>query len=160
MAVKAILDQIENLVVEARRMPLMNKSLIDETDLIHLVDELRRELPLELQKAESVMQERQAILEAANKEANEIREKAKKYAEKLISENEIIAQAEARARDVLAEAAEQEKDIQERTMANATQLRDDADQYANQVFDHVIANLGNALNVMQKAKQDLNEGKS
>ena len=79
MAVKNILDSIENLVVESRRMPLMNKSLIDETDLIHLVDELRRELPLELQKAERVMQERQDILDRANDEAAALIEKAKKY---------------------------------------------------------------------------------
>ena len=136
MAVKNILDSIENLVVESRRMPLMNKSLIDETDLIHLVDELRRELPLELQKAERVMQERQEILDRANDEAAALIEKAKKYAAELVDKNEIVMQAE----------------------ENAKQLRDDADQYANQVFDHLIGNLGNALQVVQQAKDDLNHG--
>ena len=149
MAVKNILDSIENLVVESRRMPLMNKSLIDETDLIHLVDELRRELPLELQKAERVMQERQEILDRANDEAAALIEKAKKYAAELVDKNEIVMQAEEK---------EQEREIMEKTMANAKQLRDDADQYANQVFDHLIGNLGNALQVVQQAKDDLNHG--
>ena len=67
MAVKDILDSIENLVVESRRMPLLNKSLIDGTDLIHLVDELRQELPLELQRAEKIMQDKLFAKVAAGK---------------------------------------------------------------------------------------------
>ena len=157
MAVKNILDSIENLVVESRRMPLMNKSLIDETDLIHLVDELRRELPLELQKAERVMQERQEILDRANDEAALI-EKAKKYAAELVDKNEIVMQAEEKAKAIMQQTKEQEREIMEKTMANAKQLRDDADQYANQVFDHLIGNLSNALQVVQQAKDDLNHG--
>ena len=158
MAVKNILDSIENLVVESRRMPLMNKSLIDESDLIHLVDELRRELPLELQKAERVMQERQEILDRANDEAAALIEKAKKYAAELVDKNEIVMQAEEKAKAIMQQTKEQEREIMEKTMANAKQLRDDADQYANQVFDHLIGNLGNALQVVQQAKDDLNHG--
>ena len=158
MAVKNILDSIENLVVESRRMPLMNKSLMDETDLIHLVDELRRELPLELQKAERVMQERQEILDRANDEAAALIEKAKKYAAELVDKNEIVMQAEEKAKAIMQQTKEQEREIMEKTMANAKQLRDDADQYANQVFDHLIGNLSNALQVVQQAKDDLNHG--
>ena len=132
MAVKNILDSIENLVVESRRMPLMNKSLIDETDLIHLV--------------------------RANDEAAALIEKAKKYAAELVDKNEIVMQAEEKAKAIMQQTKEQEREIMEKTMANAKQLRDDADQYANQVFDHLIGNLGNALQVVQQAKDDLNHG--
>ena len=53
----------------------------------------------------------------------------------------------------------QEKEIMEKTMASSQQLRSDADQYANQVFDHLIANVGSALQVVQQAKAELNRGK-
>ena len=138
MAVKDILDSIENLVVESRRMPLLNKSLIDETDLIHLVDELRQELPLELQRAEKIMQDKQKILDDAQTEADKILEQAKEYAMKLTDENEIVVQAQEKAKTIMQQTQAQEKDIMDKTMTNAKQLRDDADQYANQVFDHLI----------------------
>ena len=159
MAVKDILDSIENLVVESRRMPLLNKSLIDETDLIHLVDELRQELPLELQRAEKILQDKQKILDDAQTEADKILEQAKEYAMKLTDENEIVVQAQEKAKTIMQQTQAQEKDIMDKTMTNAKQLRDDADQYANQVFDHLIANVGSALQVVQQAKADLNSNK-
>ena len=67
-------------------------------------------------------------------------------------------QAEEKAKAIMQQTKEQEREIMEKTMANAKQLRDDADQYANQVFDHLIGNLGNALQVVQQAKDDLNHG--
>lgn len=156
MAVKEILDQIENLVVEAKRVPIMNKIMIDDNDLIHLVDELRRELPLELQKAQQVMQDRQLIIERAQEEADEILKKAKRHAEDLVDSSEIVIAAQDKAKNILDMAGAQEKDIMERTMTNATQLRSDADAYANQVFDHLLSNLGSALDVVSQAKRDLN----
>ena len=85
-------------------------------------------------------------------------EKAKKYAAELVDKNEIVMQAEEKAKAIMQQTKEQEREIMEKTMANAKQLRDDADQYANQVFDHLIGNLGNALQVVQQAKDDLNHG--
>ena len=41
MAVNDILDEIENLVVDARRVVFTNKCILEEDDLIRLVDELR-----------------------------------------------------------------------------------------------------------------------
>lgn len=159
MAVKDILDAIENLVVDSRRMPLMNKSLIDETDLIHLVDELRQELPLELQRAEKIMQDKDKILADAKDEANHVVEQAKEYALKLTDENEIVVQAQEKAKTIMQQTQDQEKEIMSKTMTNAKQLRDDADQYANQVFDHLITNVGSALQVVQQAKAELNRNK-
>ena len=51
MAVNEILDEIENLVVDAKHLLFTNKSLVEENDLVRLVEDLRNELPLELLKA-------------------------------------------------------------------------------------------------------------
>ena len=61
MAVNEILDEIENLVVDAKHLLFTNKSLVEENDLVRLVEDLRNELPLELQKAEQIMQDRQKM---------------------------------------------------------------------------------------------------
>ena len=156
MSVTDTLNQIENLVVNSKRMLFSNKSLIDDNDLTHLVDELRNELPQELGEAKQVVAERQKILGDANAEAAKIMEQAKEYAAKLTDENEIVRAAQEKSRLIMEQTKAQETEIMEKTMANARQLRDDADTYANQVFDHLLASLQNALQVVQQAKDGLN----
>ena len=158
MAVDEILDAMENLVADAKRLPLMNKTMIDEMDFYHLLDELRKELPLELQKAEQVIQESQRIIEDAREQAEETIQRAKRHAEDLVNRDEIVIAAQEKAKAIVADAEAQERDIREKTMANAEKLRMDADLYANQVFDHLMNNLGNALEIVQQAKRDLNAG--
>ena len=159
MAVNEILNEIENLVVDAKHLLFTNKSLVEETDLVRLVDDLPNELPLELKHAEEIVQEKQAILDAAQAEAARIVEQAKNYAAKLTDENAVVVQAQEKAKAIMTQTQAQEKEIMEKTMASSQQLRADADQYANQVFDHLIANVGSALQVVQQAKAELNRGK-
>ena len=59
MAVQDILNKIENLAAGAPHLPLTNKMLISEDEFLHLVDELRKELPQELEHANEVMTERE-----------------------------------------------------------------------------------------------------
>ena len=159
MAVNEILNEIENLVVDAKHLLFTNKSLVEETDLVRVVEDLRNELPLELKHAEEIVLEKQAILDAAQAEAARIVEQAKNYAAKLTDENAVVVQAQEKAKAIMTQTQAQEKEIMEKTMASSQQLRADADQYANQVFDHLIANVGSALQVVQQAKAELNRGK-
>lgn len=145
MAVNDILDDIENLVVDARRVVFTNKCIIEEDDLIRLVDDLRSELPLQLRKADQVIEQQEKMLEDARKEAEHIIEQAKNYALKLTEDSEIVKQAQAQAQSLM-----------EKTIQNTEALKQDSLQYANQVFDHLISNVGNALAVVEEAKHGLN----
>ena len=147
MAVNEILDEIENLVVDARRVVFTNKCIIEEDDLIRLVDDLRNALPNEIQNAGQVMQERQQILDEAKREANKIVEQAKNYGEKLVVEHEIVKQAQ-----------NQASVIMEKTIQNSNELKEDSVKYANQVFDHLLSGMNSTLDVVQQAKADLNQG--
>ena len=159
MSVNDILYEIENLVVDGKHIVFTNKSIIEEPDLVRLVDDLRNELPLALQNATQIMQDKDEILTQAKEEATRIVEQAKEYAGKLVDESEIVVQSQDKAKLIMEQAKAQEQEIMEKTMQSSQQLRSDADQYANQVFDHLIANVGNALGVLQQAKAELNRGK-
>jgi len=158
MAVNDILEKIENLVVDAHRVVFTNKCIIEENDLYRLVDDLRGELPLEIQQSVEIVQEKQAIIDEANEQAAKIVEQAKAYAVKLTEENEIVQQAKEQARLIMQQTQEQEKEIMEKTMQSSQQLKADANQYANQVFDHLLTNVGSALNIVQQAKSELDKG--
>ena len=155
MAVSNILDEIENLVVDEKHIVFTNKSIIEEPDLVRLIDDLRNELPLELQQAEQVMQDKEAILTEAREEAERIVNQAKEYANHLVDESEVVKQSQEKAALIMEQTKAQEQEILNTAYSTAQQLRTDSSQYANQVFDHLIVNVGNALQVLQQAKDEL-----
>ena len=99
----------------------LNKSIIEEPELIRLVDDLRNELPLELQRTKQVMQEKDTILSDARDEAQRIVEQAKEYANRLVDESSVVKQSQEKAALILTQAQAQEKEIMERTMQTAQQ---------------------------------------
>ena len=159
MAVRDTLDQIETLVADASHLPLTEKIVINEQDLVHLVEELRQELPLELERADQIMHDKDSIIRTAQEEAAAIIKQAKQFAEKLLDENDIVVKARERSQTVLNQAKQQEQEIVERTRANARQLQDDADRYANQVFDQLIAHVTNTFQGVQQAQQGLEQAR-
>lgn len=156
MGVYEILEDLEDLVTNGKHVPFTNNVIIDEADLVRLIDDLRNQLPGELSKAEQVMQDRTAIIAAARDEASGIVEQAKEYANKLVDNEEIVVQAREKAQNIVDQAMQQEKDISEKTMQNCRQRTQEVDQYANQVFDHMITNVSSALNILKQAQSDLN----
>lgn len=148
MAIDEILDEIENLVVEARKVPFTNKCIIDDDDLIRLIDDLRNELPQEIQDANHLIQQRQQIINDAKREANGIVEQAKTYAIKLTAEHEIVRHAQTQANEIM-----------EKTIENANQLKEDSLKYANEVFMHLAHNVSGTLDVVQQAHANLKQNK-
>ena len=159
MAVRDTLNQIENLVASASHLPLTGKTVIDENDLIHLVEELRNDLPLELERADEIMRERDNLMREAQAEADRIIKQAKEYAEKLVDQHEISEKAREKSRTVIQQAQQQEQEVMERTRQNSQQLRDDADRYANQVFEQLITHVTNTFQGVQQAEQGLQQAR-
>ena len=159
MAVSNILDEIENLVVDGKHIVFTNKSIIEEPDLIRLVDDLRNELPQQLQQAESIMKNKDEILAEARDEAQRIVEQAKEYASKLVDESAVVRQSQEKAQLIMEQAKAQEQEILERTTQMAQERCDQANQYANQVFDHILAHIGNTVATLQQGELTLQQAK-
>ena len=160
MAVRNTLDKIESLVAGAPHLPLTNKTLISEEELIRLVEELRKDLPQELEHASEVMKERDNILQNAQMEAANIIKQAQMQADQMLDENDIVVKARDKSRMVLSQAQQQESEIMERTRQNSKQLQEDADRYANQVFDQLIAHVTNTFQGVQQAQAGLEHARS
>lgn len=170
MSVRETLDKLENLVVGAQHLPFSDKTIINDNDLIHYVEELRRDLPNELDRAEKIVNERDVIIDTAEKEAKEIRKKAEDYARQITAQQEIVKRAEEQARALIEQAQAHARALLEETQTNARNLQANADAYANQVFDQLINHVSGtfngvrqaetgmqqALNVLTQAKQQMN----
>ena len=157
MSVSTILDDIENLVVDAKRMPLTNSIFISESDLVRLLDNLRQELPNELANAQEIMDSRDEILNQARGESEQIISRAKDTAEQMIDESKIVQESKEKAELIMEQATAQQKELTEHAYQQARQLRVNANSYASQVFDHMILNVGNALEVLKQARDELHK---
>ncbi len=157
MAVRDTLNRIENLVAGASHLPLTGKAVIDEDELVHLVEDLRRDLPQELERADEIMRERDNLINMAQQEADKIIKQAHVRAEQLVDENDVVVKARERSRMVIAQAQQQESEILKRTSEQARHLQEDADRYANQVFDSLIAYVTNTVQGVKAAEAGLEQ---
>ena len=143
LKIDAAIDEIENYVSGAHRVPLLEKVLVKDDELFHLMDNLRNEIPKEVSEALEVCHRRDEIIsvaqneadqiiERANKEAQEIIDKAKLFAQKTVDENVLVIQAKEEAMNVKNQTEESVKKLQDETSAWVQQQREETDAYVKQ----------------------------
>lgn len=146
MSIDEILDELENLLVDASRVPFTNKRIIEEDDLARVIDALREALPSDVAEAKHIISERKRILDEAQKEGQNIVDQAKNYVMKLTDENIITQQAQESASSIIAEAQK-----------SARILQTDAVGYADDVFEHLETNLERALEIVRAGHNELHQ---
>lgn len=149
MNIDEILNEMENMLLDAARLPFTNKRVIEEDDFAKLLDELREALPNDLSDAKHIINERQRILEDAQKEAQNIVDQAKNYVLKLTDENIITQQAQEHANEIILQAK-----------SSASALEKDSIIYANDVFERLETNLQRALEIIKVGHNELHQQKS
>ena len=97
-------DQIEELVASAQRMPIGGRAIVDRQRLLDLVDRIRVAVPNEVHDAQKVIEERDALLRDAEEEAQLLVARAEEHVTKLSTQHEIVRAAEVRAEEIAQEA--------------------------------------------------------
>ena len=65
MNVEVSLERLTRLVEEARAMPLSASCVVNRTEVLELLDEIRAGLPSEITQASALLEDRESVLEAA-----------------------------------------------------------------------------------------------
>ena len=97
-------DQIEELVANAQRMPIGGRAIVDRQRLLDLVDQIRTSVPNEVHEAQQVIEERGALLRDAEEEAQLLVARAEEHVTKLTTQHEIVRAAHVRAEEIAQEA--------------------------------------------------------
>ena len=96
-----MIDDIEILIDEAKPARFNpGKVVIDRDVLITVIEELRKQIPGEVERSHKVMMNKDAILEDARIKAQNIVNQAAREAGELIDENEIVEMAKMRAKEM------------------------------------------------------------
>jgi len=135
-----LVDQLEELVNESRRVPITGDVIIDAERFMNLVDQMRLAIPAEIRQAQRVQQERERVLAQAREEARRLIERANEEASKAVGDQVLVQQARERGEEIIARAYEE-----------ARALRRDADSYA-------LGMLRSLLQQLQALQQEVHNG--
>lgn len=121
MDITGRLQQLEELVAEAKSMPLSTSVLVNREEVLELIQEMRASLPEEIKQARWVVKDREQLLTKARKDAEGIIEQALQEQKRLVAQEEVVKASVREAERLLDEARQQ-----------ARQIRLEAEDYMDQ----------------------------
>ena len=137
MKVLQLLEELEEIVQGASKVPLTGKSLLDAEDLMEIIKEIRVELPEELQRAQWINDEKERIIGEAESERTAMLEEARAQSEAMIDRDEITNQARIKAEEIISNADMQSRNLKMRTyeyIDNVMNSMIERVEYANRVY--------------------------
>jgi vacuolar-type H+-ATPase subunit H len=144
MTVHDKLDEIVASVEGARAMPMSASCIVNRTELLAQLDELRAMLPGQLAEAEEVLQSREDVVDEGRTEAQRIIDEAKRERSRLIARTEIAQEATREAERIVTEAE-----------AEASRMRDDVDDYVDTKLANFEVVLGKTLAAVERGREKL-----
>src|ERR1700739_5009703 len=111
MDVLVLIDKLDDLVHNARAVPLTGQVRVDKEEIYDILDQMRATIPEEIKQARWIVKERQEMLAEAKREAERIVKEARERQERMVSEEEITKQAERAAEDIIEDARGREREI-------------------------------------------------
>src|SRR5580693_3360296 len=103
MDVLVLIDKLDDLVHNAKTIPLSDSVRVDKEEIYDILDQMRATIPEEIKQARWIVKERQEMLAEAKKEAERIIKEARERQERLVGEEEVTKQAERAAEDFVEE---------------------------------------------------------
>ena len=152
MEILELIDTLEELVVQARRLPVGGNLVVDRKRMLDVIDQLRLAVPADLRQAAQIIESRDQLLENARENAADTLRVAELERERRLEDSvilreaqershQMLMEAEARARQTIAEAdATAAEHLSEAAEAASRQL-DDADEYALEVLRRLESQL-------------------
>jgi len=139
-----LIDKLDDLVHNAKAVPLTDQVRIDREAIYELLDEMRSTIPEEVKQARWIVKERQEMLAEAKRESERILGEAREQAAHEASQQEVVKRAEREAAQVLEQARQREREV-----------RLGAEDYADEVLGTLEVNLGKFLSAVQRGRERL-----
>jgi cell division septum initiation protein DivIVA len=144
MDIQHLIDRLEQVLAESRRIPLSANLVVDEDRLFNIIDQMRVSIPEEVKRANRIEAEKDRIMAQAQEEAERIRELAKHEATDLVRRDTVMVSAQQRADTIL-----------ERARRDAEMIRQESDVYALDVLAKLEEDLLRSLSVIRNGMRKL-----
>ena len=144
MEMFSVLETLEDVLANSMTLPLTGKSLVDKDEILELINEIRLNLPEDLKKAKSILDERDSIIRGAQRQAQEVLGDADHAIGMYIKEHEVTKEAYKQAKDIVASAQK-----------NAREIRTGSREYADGILIKVQDILKDTISVIDSNREEL-----
>jgi cell division septum initiation protein DivIVA len=134
-----LIERLEALVANGRKVPFSGSVLVDQSEALEWIDQLRVTIPEEIKSARRVTNEVERLLEQAREEAEQILARAQEQATYLIEERELTRQADELSQEIVHQAE-----------VEAAEIRRGADDYASEVLGGLEIDVMRTLKTIQR----------
>ena len=146
MDILVLIDKLDDLVHNAKGVPMTDQVRIDREEIYDVLDQMRATIPEELKRARWIVKERQDMLAEANRESDRIIGEAREQAMTLASQTEIVRLAEKQAQDIVEDAKRQ-----------ARETRLEMEDWADSILSTLEVNLEKFLGAVKRGRERLHE---
>jgi len=130
-----LVEMLYHMVTEAIGVPLGKERCVIERDrFLDILDELKAQLPAEIEESRKLMAARQEFIAGAKREAESIRRVAEEHARQKVEDQEVIREAKLKANEMLSKAE-----------SKAAELKKMANVYADDTLKRTEDAIGAAL---------------
>lgn len=144
MDILYLVDKLEKLVQESRKLPLSKARVVNEAAVLELIDQMRTTIPEEVRVARQIQQQKDRVIAQGKEEADRIIEIARQQATDIVGSHEVTRAAEARSQTII-----------ERAQREALDVRRGADGYAEQVLRVLDERISHAQHQIRSGLQEL-----
>src|SRR3954467_1473274 len=147
MDVLVLIDKLDDLVHNAKAVPLTDQVRIDREEIYDILDQMRATIPEEIKQARWIVKERQEMLAEAKREVDRLLAEAREQAVREASQTEIVKIAEHQAQDIVDHA---------RGQARETRL--EMEDWADGILSTLEVNLDKFLSAVKRGREWLQGG--
>ncbi len=139
-----LIDEVEDIVEAGTGVPLTGKVMIDKDELLDIIKEIRIKLPDEIKQAAWIKEERQRIIDEAQKTSTAMISEAETRLEELIDREEVIKQANQRAEEIV-----------KRAELSSEEIRNGALEYADELLYEAQENFKELIQLLNDNRKEL-----
>lgn len=138
------LDQLNHIVEEARGVPMSQNCMVPRHEVQALLDELRNALPVEIDDAQDVLDNRDAIIDDAELQATRTIRESEEEADRLVDEAQVrsdrmIEDSQKRAHAMVEDAKNRSQTMVSEATAESEKLVTDAQNHYRQATERAAA---------------------
>jgi len=146
MDVLVLIDKLDDLVHNAKAVPLTDQVRIDREEIYDILDQMRATIPEEIKQARWIVKERQEMLAEAKREQDRLLQEAREQAVREASQTEIVKLAERQAQEIIDESRRQ-----------AREMRLEMEDWADGMLATPETNLDKSLTAVRRGRHPLHE---
>ena len=137
-----LVETMYQVITEAYGVPLgKDRCVIERDRFLDILDELKAQLPAEIEESRKLMAARQEYIAGAKREAESIRRVAEEHARQKVDDQEVVREAKLRANEMISKAE-----------AKSTELKKMANVYADDTLKRTEEAIGTALDEVRNSR--------